>query len=101
MATPKVITGYEPTGPGWSLINDQVFTKGDPGTQVVSGYQDFSLLTVLGKSLIGNYVTMQELHDKLSAQGFWIYYMGGWNNPPGGPFGIGIDTYRITWLRRA
>lgn len=101
MANPKVITGYEPSGSGWELVNDQVFTQGPPGTRVVAGYQDFSLLTLLGRSLIGNDVSMQELHDQLSSQGYWIYYMGGWNNPPGGPFGAGIDNYRITWLRKA
>ena len=94
----QVNTGYEPSGSNWTLVTEDVFQQGVPNTPVVAGYQDFNLFTILGKSLFGNYVTMQQLYDTLTAQGYVIYYMGGWNDPPGF---IGTDHYRITWLRKA
>lgn len=95
---PLVRTAYDPdTSQGWYLAAEKVYAQGPPGTRVVSEYVDARILSIAGIDLWGG-LGIDNVHDEMSRNGLWIYYMSLWRNPPN-PI-LGFDDYRCIAVHR-
>lgn len=94
---PQVITGYEPdTDDGWEFVDEEVVQKGAPGTPVVAGYQDSSVISIAGFDLWSS-ISNQQLVSQVRARSAICYYLSRWRNPPS-ILGTGLDQYRICYV---
>ena len=104
MASPIVVTGYEPSGgsslfnSGWSLIAQQVFNKDPAGTSAQASYQDAQIVSVLGLDLWPQ-ISIQGLYQQVAAK-YRVYYISLWRNPPS-LLGTGIDYFRAITVQKA
>ena len=88
MASPIIVTGFEPTGggslfnQGWGLIDQKVFNKDPAGTSAAASYQDAWVpsVPVFGFDLWPQ-ITIDGLYGQIQSK-FRVYYISLWRNPP-------------------